>query len=126
MLPFHKTILRLIVLLGIPLLVAKPIMAAASIDELPSVTVQYHDLNLNSREGITDLYERIHAAAVDVCNSALGPLNRDSTERDVCISQTVANAVHPVHNEKLSAYHWERIRGWRSHRAAAEMSAARH
>jgi UrcA family protein len=104
-------------------------MAVARVDEAPSVTVRYHDLNLDSQEGIANLYERIHAAAVVVCKSAEGPqlVNRVFwSEWNACINHAVANAVHTVHNEKLSAYHWERSRGWKLRSVATLMSAARH
>jgi len=116
MLPLQTFNLRMIALLVTPLLVAQPATAAARIQEIPSITVRYHDLNLDSPQGIASLYERIHAAAVDVCSSAEAPqpLNRTYlTEWDVCTNHAVAHAVRAVHNEKLSAYYWERIRGWR-------------
>src|SRR5580692_11329307 len=73
MLPFHKINRRVIALLVLPtLLVAASDMAVARVDEAPSVTVRYHDLNLNTPEGIANLYERIHAAAVVVCKSVEG------------------------------------------------------
>jgi UrcA family protein len=130
MLPFHKINRRVIALLVIPtLLVAASDMAVARVDEAPSVTVRYHDLNLNTPEGIANLYERIHAAAVVVCKSVEGPqlVNRVFwSEWNACINHAVANAVHTVHNEKLSAYHWERCRGWKLRSVATVMSAARH
>jgi UrcA family protein len=130
MLPFHEINLRMIALLVIPtLLVAASGMAVAHVDEARSVTVRYYDLDLNSPEGIASLYERIHAAAVDVCGSLEGPqlVNRVLWSKwDPCINHAVANAVHAVHNEKLSAYHWERIRGWKLRLVATPMNAARH
>ena len=130
MLPFHNSKLRVLALLAIPtLLMAEPSMAVARVDEAPSVTVRYHDLNLNSLEGVANLYERIHAAAVVVCKSTEGPqlVNRVFwTEWNACINHAVANAVDTVHNEKLSAYHWERSRGWKLRSVATLMSAARH
>jgi hypothetical protein len=30
-----------------------------------------------------------------------------------CVAHAIANAVKDVNNEKLSAYHWERTRGWK-------------
>jgi UrcA family protein len=117
MLSLHQILLRVITLLVMPaLLFAESGMAATRIDEPPSVTVRYHDLNLNSSEGVASLYRRIHAAAVDVCESAEGPqlVNRVFwKEWNSCVNHAVAAAVHAVNNEKLSAYHWERIRGWR-------------
>jgi UrcA family protein len=130
MLPYHKINLRLFALLVIPtLLIAESGMAVARGDEAPSVTVRYHDLNLDSQKGVADLYERIHAAAVVVCKSAEGPqlVNRVFwSEWNACINHAVANAVHTVHNERLSAYHWERSRGWKLRSVATLMSDARH
>ena len=128
--PFHKIILRVLALLVIPtLLSAGSGAAAASGDEAPSVTVRYHDLNLNSAQGVADLYERIHAAALIVCKSAEGSqfVNRVFwSEWNDCINHAEANAVNTVHNEKLSAYHWERSRGWKLRSVATLMIAARH
>jgi UrcA family protein len=128
--PFHKINLRVLALLVIPtLLSAGSGVAVARVDEAPSVTVRYHDLNLNSTEGIADLYERIHAAAVIVCKSAEGSqfVNRVFwSEWNACINHAEANAVNTVHNEKLSAYRWERSRGWKLRSVATLMSAARH
>jgi len=130
MVPFHKVNLRVIALLVIPtLLITASDMAVARDDEAPSVTVRYHDLNLNSREGIASLYQRIRAAAVNVCESVEGPqlVNRVFwREWNACINHAVANAVHDVHNEKLSAFHWERSRGWKLRSVATLMSAAGH
>ena len=119
MLPLHKIALRMIALLVIPtLLVSESAFAAARVDEVPSKTVRYHDLNLNSPEGVVSLYERIHAAALDVCRSAEGPWRQGLeswTEWDSCVNHAVANAVQSVHNEKLSAYYWQQIRTRRVH-----------
>jgi UrcA family protein len=129
MLLFHKINLRMFALLVIPtLLIAESGMAVARVDEAPSVTVRYHDLNLDGQEGIANLFERIHAAAVVVCKSEEGPqlVNRAFwSEWNACINHAVANAVHTVHNEKLSAYHWERSRGWKLRSVATLMSAAK-
>jgi hypothetical protein len=52
------------------------------------------------------------SAATEVCSPLESTiLARERIWRD-CFSHAVANAVHSVHNEALSAYHWERIR-WR-------------
>jgi UrcA family protein len=119
MLPLHKIALRMIALLAIPtLLVSESAFAAARVEEVPSKTVRYHDLNLNSPEGVASLYERIHAAALDVCKSSQGPWRQDLeswTEWDWCVNHAVANAVQSVRNEKLSAYYWQQIRTGRVH-----------
>jgi UrcA family protein len=121
MLPLHKTSQLMIALLMIPaLLVSQSTLAAAPVDEVPSKTVRYHDLNLNSPEGIASLYGRIHTAALDVCKSAEGPWHQNLEswiEWDRCVNHAVADAVQSVHNEKLGAYHWQRIRSRRFHQA---------
>ena len=117
MLPLHKSNMPMIALLVMPLLVAESAIAAARV-ETPSTTVRYRHLDLNSPEGIARLYERIYSAAADVCGTAEGhqPLNGElARERDACINHSVAHAVRFVHNEKLTAFHWERIRGWKLH-----------
>ncbi len=119
MLPHHKIPPLMLALLMIPaLLVTESTLAAARLDEAPSKTVRYHDLNLNSPEGIASLYERIQAAALDVCKSAEGPWRQGLeswNEWNWCVSHAIADAVYSVHNEKLSTYHWQKIRTRRFH-----------
>ncbi len=115
--PLQKFSMPMIALLGLPLLMAPSAIAGTRV-AAQSTIVRYHDLNLNSPEGIAGLYERLHAAAVDLCTSVEGhqPLNEAlAVEREACINHAVAQAVHHVRNEKLSAFHWERIRGWKFH-----------
>ena len=94
--PFLKLNLHVLALLVAPtLLSAGSGVAVARGDEAPSVTVRYHDLNLNSPEGVADLYERIHAAAVIVCKSAEGSqfVSRVFwSEWNTCINHAEANA----------------------------------
>jgi UrcA family protein len=114
MLPLHRIHLSVIALLAMPMLLgAESAIAVPGSDAAPSEVVRYHDLDLNSPEGIASLYDRIHAAAIDVCKSAAGPGHQDLEswmEWDWCVNHAVAMAVKAVHNRKLSAYQWERIR----------------
>jgi len=110
---FHGINFRVVAPLAIlALLFAESAVAVPGVDEAPSVIVRYYDLNLNSPEDVASLYGRIHAAAIDVCKQSEGSqlLNRGYRN---CVAHATANAVKDVHNEKLSAYHWERIRGWK-------------
>lgn len=114
MFAFHRLNLRAAALLVIPALFAQSAMATSRGDEAPSETVRYPDLNLNSPEGVAGLYKRIQGAAADVCQPVEGSrfVNRLFwTEWNDCVAHAVANAVKAVNNDKLSAYHWERIRG---------------
>jgi UrcA family protein len=109
--------LAVIALAGTPSLLLADLAAAAVVDEpAPSVTVRYHDLNLNSPAGVASLYGRIRGAAAEVCRT----LESRDLERkpywDFCYNHAVADAVKRVHNETLSAYHWQRIRGWKTPR----------
>jgi UrcA family protein len=112
---FHKINLRRVALLAIPaLLFAESGMAVTQVDEAPSKTVRYYDLNLNSPEGVANLYRRIHTAALDVCESVEGPqvISRVFWHGwNKCVAEAVEDAVNGVHNDKLSAYYWERNRG---------------
>jgi UrcA family protein len=129
MLAFHKINLRTVALLVISgLLFAESGMAVTPVDEAPSITVRYHDLNLSSPEGVAALYRRIHTAAVDVCKQAEGPqlVNRIFwNEWNDCVAYAVANAVQAVHNEKLSAYYSERIPAWKRRQLATPTSVVR-
>jgi UrcA family protein len=128
MLAFHRINLRAAALLVMPALFAHSAVAAPRADEAPSETVRYHDLNLNSPEGVAGLYRRIQGAAADVCQSVEGSafVNRLFwTEWNDCVSHAVANAVKAVHNDNLSAYHWERIRGLKLPYMARELISRR-
>ena len=115
----HRSVARLlavIALAGAPLLLRADLAAAAVDEAAPSVTVRYHDLNLNTPAGAASLYARIRRAANEVCH----PLESRDLERkqywDECFNHAVADAVKQVHNRTLSAYHWQRIRGWKTPR----------
>jgi len=110
---FHRINLRFVAPLAIlALLFAESSMAVPRTDEAPSVAVRYYDLNLNTPEDVASLYGRIRAAAIDVCKQSEGPQLINRVYRE-CVAHAIAQAVKDVHNEKLSAYHWERVRGWK-------------
>jgi UrcA family protein len=107
---FHRINLRIAAPLAIlALLFAESGMAVPRFDEALSVTVRYYDLNLDTPQDVASLYGRIHAAAIDVCKQSEGSLRINRVYWS-CVAHAIANAVNDVHNEKLSAYHWERIR----------------
>src|SRR5271169_3963388 len=112
----NRFVLGLAVLALSPALRVADAAAAVSARDPPSVTVRYYDLNLNSSQGINGLYQRIRGAASEVCRSFEGwePLERQ-VQRNDCFAHAVANAVRAVHNEALSAYHWQQVRRHRTH-----------
>ena len=112
----HRSLVRAFAVLALPVMfLTGPAEADSAAADSPSVTVRYHDLNLDSSRDVVSLYSRIHAAAVAVCT-----LSEDDqpaklafiTERDKCINHAVARAVRSVRNDNLSTYHWQQIRGW--------------
>jgi UrcA family protein len=115
----------MIMFAGMSSLLLTELSAAADSDDTAlSVTVRYHDLNLNSPEGIASLYGRIRGAADQVCRSLESrELERKAMWND-CVNHAVADAVHAVNNRTLSAYHWQRIRGWRHHDIDAPTTVA--
>jgi UrcA family protein len=95
---------------------------AADQGESLSVTLQYRDADLYSPEGVADLYQRIRVAASSVCGPFENPLLEPALWRD-CFNHTVAKTVATVRDERLSAYHWERIGGLRLPRWLARSKA---
>ena len=73
--------------------------------EIPSVTVRYADLNLNTPAGVDALYARLRAAAREVCNvGERRPLNAAIAAKN-CYRQVLAAAVDNVQSLALSAVH---------------------
>jgi UrcA family protein len=80
--------------------------AASSENQLPHVTVKYGDLNLNVREGIDTLYQRIKGAARSVCDQAIsGSEPFRHNQWNSCYNTAVANAVAKVNNTQLTLRH---------------------
>jgi UrcA family protein len=76
---------------------------------LGTVTIRYSREELQSREGIRRLYDRLGLAAREVCQFY------DSTElarRHVfrlCVSRSLDRAVTQIHDPALSAYHLRQV-----------------
>ena len=87
--------------------------AAARDAEAPSVTLRYSSANLDTAQGVGILYRRIHSAASSVCGVYDRALSEEKAQWDKCVNEAVATAVASVHSERLSAYYWRRIRGWK-------------
>jgi UrcA family protein len=129
MIAIHHMHLRAVTLVAFAsLLVAESAAAVTRYGEAPSITVRYQDLDLTRSENIGKLYERIRAAAVEVCKPAEVSRNLQLallSEWNACIGHSVAKAVKQVHNEKLSAYQWQQIRGWKNHSSDTPINVAR-
>ena len=73
--------------------------------ELPSVTVRYADLNLNTPAGVDALYARLRAAARGVCNVRERRPLVETIESKSCYRQTLGAAVDSVKSLTLSTLH---------------------
>ena len=71
--------------------------------DAPSVTVRYADLDLSSPAGANALYQRIQAAAKQVCSAGADPIEQIS--RRGCYRRAVDNAVRKVNSPLLIAVH---------------------
>ena len=78
---------------------------AAPRAELPSVTVRYDDLDLNTRAGVDALYARLRAAARDVCGTPYGRGLTEAAAWKTCYRQVLGTAVDNVQSATLSAVH---------------------
>jgi UrcA family protein len=99
-------------------------LAADDSQEARSVTLQYRNIDLNTQQGAASLYRRIRAAATSVCSPFESRLLERQALWERCFSDAVGNAVAAVHNETLSAYHWQHVRGSKQPRIEAPTSLA--
>jgi UrcA family protein len=73
--------------------------------DLPSVTVRYADLDLNTPAGVETLYSRLRAAAREVCNvDERRPLVEVMAARR-CYDQVLGTAVDDAKLPTLTALH---------------------
>jgi UrcA family protein len=85
--------------------------AASVAADLPTVRVQYADLDLNSDKDVRRLYNRIRVAAVKVCEGTEGPqlVNRVYwTSWHACTAKAIGDAVRSVRSQQLSEYYLAR------------------
>jgi UrcA family protein len=90
-------------------LVAPRVTHADSVDQLPTETVRFGDLNLDSRSGAEALFRRIQIAAGKVCREYEPKGSRlPSVAHQSCMRNAVSGAVHNVDSPLLTAYYNER------------------
>jgi UrcA family protein len=77
--------------------------SASDSTEARGVTVQYGDLNVSTSRGATALYGRIRAAAEGACSPLYHGDLSSKMHRDVCVSQSIAEAVTKVNQGALFA-----------------------
>ncbi len=75
---------------------------AGEANDVPSRTVRYADLDLNSQKGVTVLYNRIREAAEQVCGyQGLEPLAMAAPVK-ACVDRAVASGVRAINNARLT------------------------
>jgi UrcA family protein len=82
--------------------------AATVPSDLPTVTVQFADLDLNSDKDVKQLYNRIRLAAVTVCRGSEGPQLANRlfwTSWHACTAKAIGDAVRSVRNQQLNEYY---------------------
>ena len=72
---------------------------------LPTVTVRYADLDLNTSAGAEELYARLRTAARHVCNVAEARALGDAMRSKACYQQVLAAAVNNVKSPMVDALH---------------------
>jgi UrcA family protein len=77
---------------------------------VPSITVRYADLNLNTAEGVEALYARLRAAAQKVCGHEPERALVERIDWKTCYTQALEAAVSNVKSDHLSVLHRESAR----------------
>jgi UrcA family protein len=72
-------------------------------EQLPSQTVKFQDLNVNTPEGVQALYGRIHAAALHVCSGSGDPIQQLAAP--ACARRVEARAIETVNLPQLTAFY---------------------
>jgi UrcA family protein len=94
---------RIAVLVGSLLAGSFAVAPVVSAQEVPSIVVQYSDLDLSTTDGVQTLYKRITAAAREVCPySNARELNFKAIGQS-CRDAAIERAVRSVHNTELAA-----------------------
>jgi len=70
--------------------------------EVPARTVTYQDLNLNSEAGAKALYQRIQAAARQVCGNVEIRDLPGVRAHEACVDKAVSDAVASVNSQRLT------------------------
>lgn len=83
--------------------------AATPAADAPSVAVRYDDLNLSTTGGVNKLYQRIAAAARQVCPDVYSRDPHVALAGQHCQAAAVAKAVSEVHNSSLAMLHAARV-----------------
>ena len=98
---FHITALASVLILGAAGLSQT---AFAADNDVPTVTVQYSDLNLSSTQGARSMLQRIRHAANSVCGPQTGhAIDKSARLHDQCVSQAVSRAISKLNAPMVTA-----------------------
>jgi UrcA family protein len=82
---------------------------AGTVEQLPTETVRYADLDLDSRSDVETLFRRITFAAGEVCKEyERGGSYLPTAAYQACIRNAVSGAVRMVDSALLTVYYRER------------------
>ena len=76
---------------------------ADAMTPVPTRTVHYADLNLNTQAGAAILYKRIRNAAVEVCGDVNSRRLNEAAVAQACVDHAVYGSVQSVNNAKLTS-----------------------
>jgi len=86
--------------------------AYANAGDVPSRTVSYGDLNLDSHEGVARLYMRIKSAAREVCEQVVDvSVTGAHLRRRHCQQHAIEQAVEDVRSSQLTTFHMSLTNG---------------
>jgi UrcA family protein len=71
--------------------------------DVPTRTVHYADLNLNTQAGAEKLYQRIRGAADQVCGNKDPRQLAASAAAETCVNRAVTVSVRAVNNPRLTS-----------------------
>jgi UrcA family protein len=80
--------------------------AVEVVNDVPTITVRYADLNLDNDAGRAMLVSRLQSAARQVCYAS-GPVNfglTGSITTDRCMKRAVVNAIAKIDNPSVTTY----------------------
>ena len=101
----HQAPLMASALFGALALISGALSTAAESDAVPHALVKYGDLDLSNPQGARALYNRIAAAAGEVCKSYTIDSRNLTTQMQVraCVHKAIAEAVIKVGRPELAA-----------------------
>jgi len=81
--------------------------AGEAVNDVPTRTVRYSDLNLGTQAGATALYNRIRHAAEEICGDPSSRQLADAAAAKACVARAISSSVHSVHSARLASVYDE-------------------